>query len=346
MLSTLPAAARASENAGAAAWAGVETLLGHLHVLPLILAGLMLARSLAGRPPRACASAAGALIAAAIAGIAAGAVAGPAFWLDAAISGAGAVLGGFLVADLRRPVWLGVAPAAVLLALLGAWLGGVAGTGGAPASFVAAYTSAAAVAVTLGALLAGAGRWQAGQIGMRIAGGWSAAVLILASGLTLSGTVGGAASPLVAAAPVRTEASLSDREIRAVLVGVLSGVYLAFEKQEETAIYDALAAVADGEVVTDLYLQKRRALVLRDPEDTGTKVHGVDLEVFEATPVAGGGGYAVSAVWRVHGAVGHWGHSHERTNRYTADLVLAPADGTWKLTSFTLREVVREPVRQ
>ena len=41
------------------------------------------------------------------------------------------------------------------------------------------------------------------------------------------------------------------------------------------------------------------------------------------------------------GRVRHRTHVHERINLYAADLVLAPVDGAWKLTGFTLHDVER-----
>jgi hypothetical protein len=45
--------------------------------------------------------------------------------------------------------------------------------------------------------------------------------------------------------------------------------------------------------------------------------------------------------WKVVGSIGHWGHIHERRNRYRAELDVAPVDGTWKLVRVTILEEER-----
>jgi hypothetical protein len=34
--------------------------------------------------------------------------------------------------------------------------------------------------------------------------------------------------------------------------------------------------------------------------------------------------------------VGHWGHVHQRSNGYQAELEIAPVDGVWKLTGLEI----------
>jgi hypothetical protein len=52
------------------------------------------------------------------------------------------------------------------------------------------------------------------------------------------------------------------------------------------------------------------------------------------------GALVADTTWIVHGSVGHWGHRHARSNRYRAELLIAPVDGAWKLAGF---EVLGEP---
>ena len=40
----------------------------------------------------------------------------------------------------------------------------------------------------------------------------------------------------------------------------------------------------------------------------------------------------VASSWIVAGSVGHWGHVHQRTNAYSANLEISEIDGVWKLT--------------
>ena len=60
-----------------------------------------------------------------------------------------------------------------------------------------------------------------------------------------------------------------------------------------------------------------------------------------AVEPGGEGGFVATATWNVAGSVGHWGHVHERRNRYRAELDVAPADGLWKLVDLEILEEQR-----
>lgn len=51
--------------------------------------------------------------------------------------------------------------------------------------------------------------------------------------------------------------------------------------------------------------------------------------------------YHIDAHWIIQGSVAHWGHVHQRQNRYQARLAIEPADGLWKLTQFDLMDEQR-----
>jgi hypothetical protein len=54
-----------------------------------------------------------------------------------------------------------------------------------------------------------------------------------------------------------------------------------------------------------------------------------------------GPGFAARGTWNVSGSVGHWGHVHQRTNRYEARFVVRPVDGTWRITELELLQEER-----
>ena len=49
-----------------------------------------------------------------------------------------------------------------------------------------------------------------------------------------------------------------------------------------------------------------------------------------------GGGFRTRAEWVTIGEVTHWGHTHERTNRYEAEISLTAIDSTWKISALDL----------
>ncbi|MEM8883572.1 MAG: hypothetical protein AAGD14_05870 [Planctomycetota bacterium] len=117
----------------------------------------------------------------------------------------------------------------------------------------------------------------------------------------------------------------------AVVEGLLRNVYRAFDMHGEEPVYDALARSLEGPDLRQAYLQLRRSLELRNQGGARVKVHEVAL--LEADPA--------DCAWEVTGTVGHWGHLHQRTNRYRAVLRLEPVNGQWKITALEVRDEER-----
>ena len=125
------------------------------------------------------------------------------------------------------------------------------------------------------------------------------------------------------------------------LVGdLLHNVYRAFDYRGEEVIYDVLAQSASGGLLTDIYLETRRGLVLAN--QGGARVKVKDIELQEASLLdSQGDRLTVESRWNVFGSVGHWGHIHQRTNGYHARLEISEIDGAWKLTGLEILEEER-----
>jgi hypothetical protein len=147
----------------------------------------------------------------------------------------------------------------------------------------------------------------------------------------------------VAAPLVARSGQLSEDETRTVVSGLLLNVYKAFDYRQESAIYDALARTTSGDLLTDVYLETRRSLELANQGGARAKVR--TLEVTDATnePIDGSGSFRSRATWNVHGSVGHWGHVHQRVNRYDAELQVEVVDGAWKITQLDVLQEERLP---
>lgn len=142
---------------------------------------------------------------------------------------------------------------------------------------------------------------------------------------------------------VARSGQLSEDETRTVVSGLLLNVYKAFDYRQESAIYDALARTTSGDLLTDVYLETRRSLELANQGGARAKVR--TLEVTDATndPIDGSGSFRSRATWNVHGSVGHWGHVHQRVNRYDAELQVEVVDGAWKITQLDVLQEERLP---
>ncbi len=135
-------------------------------------------------------------------------------------------------------------------------------------------------------------------------------------------------------------ADLSGERTEELVSGLLYNVYRAFDLRDEEAIYDALDRTVAGELLERTYLETRRSLELASQGGARARVEDVELVELEARS-AEGGGFAARAAWEVAGAVGHWGHVHQRRNRYRAELRVAPVDGAWKLVDLEILEEER-----
>ena len=117
-------------------------------------------------------------------------------------------------------------------------------------------------------------------------------------------------------------------------------VYEAFAETGEDAIYDTLASVTHGEALEYLYLERVGAMArggLKEADQTIHEIKLLNTEVARADTAL-----LIDASWQVIGTVGHAEHLHVRGNTYSADLTVAPIDGAWRITGFTLREVNRD----
>lgn len=132
-------------------------------------------------------------------------------------------------------------------------------------------------------------------------------------------------------APVTTQA-----EGEKILQPLLRNVYRAFDYRTESEIYDRLARSVHGDLLRTLYLQTVKALTLDGSE--GARVHVTDLSVDIDQVKANTNGFTAEGEWTALGTVGHWGHQHQRVNRYKAKLTVNPVGNEWKITALEVLE--------
>lgn len=125
-----------------------------------------------------------------------------------------------------------------------------------------------------------------------------------------------------------------------LLPALLLQVYDAFSRTGEAEIYDTLAVAAAGDALEALYLERAGAMVGGGLAGQDQQIH--ELRLIRANAQQSGETFAVDAAWEVIGTVGHTEHMHVRGNTYRAELAIAPVDGAWRITDFTLRDVDRQ----
>jgi hypothetical protein len=163
-----------------------------------------------------------------------------------------------------------------------------------------------------------------------------AAVLALLMGvLTLPYARASMPNPLV------NTAILPPQEAQEVLHALLYNTYRAFDRRDESLVYDRLAQSITGEMLTDVYLQTRRSMEMENQGGARVSIDDVEVLDIEQQPEASQIGRAYRCRWTAAGSVGHWGHVHRRTNLYDAVVTITPSDGVWKIADVELREEQR-----
>ncbi len=133
------------------------------------------------------------------------------------------------------------------------------------------------------------------------------------------------------AAPISTS-----EQAEKILLPLLKNVYRAFDYRKESDVYDRLARSIDGDLLRTLYLQTIQALTLEGQEGTRAKVNDLSVTVEKVTTQ--GKGFLAEGEWTALGTVGHWGHQHQRVNRYKARLTVVPVAGEWKIRGMEVLE--------
>jgi hypothetical protein len=142
--------------------------------------------------------------------------------------------------------------------------------------------------------------------------------------------------------PALMAGELDDARAAALLETLLKNVYRAFDFREEDDVYDKLALTVSGDLLTDIYLQNRRSMAIQQAGGAQAKIKEVAVEGARAERIDGEGlTYALHGTWTALGTVGHWGHVHQRKNRYEAVVTVAARDGAWKVVGLEMRDEQR-----
>ena len=144
------------------------------------------------------------------------------------------------------------------------------------------------------------------------------------------------------ARPAAIAGELDDERATALLQALLKNVYRAFDFRNEEDVYDKLALSVSGDLLTDIYLQHRKSMAVQRAGGAQAKIKEVAIEQAHAERIAGDGlSYALHGQWTALGTVGHWGHLHQRKNRYEAMITVSAQDGHWKVVGLDLRDEQR-----
>ncbi len=123
-----------------------------------------------------------------------------------------------------------------------------------------------------------------------------------------------------------------------IVYNLLRNTYHAFDYRDESAIYDTLENSVTGALLERVYLEIRSSLELENSGGPRVRVYEIALREVEPLPASleDPAIFQTRAEWVTIGEVTHWGHTHERTNKYEAELTVAARGEKWKLSELDL----------
>jgi len=163
------------------------------------------------------------------------------------------------------------------------------------------------------------------------------AVLLIAGSVVLYPVL-----KVAVAKPAVLAPKMTDENAVNVLNSLLKNIYRSFDFREEEDVYDRLATSVSGDLLSEIYLQNRKSMVVTQAGGARARVKevkilNVDVKNLPSHPL----GFLFHAKWTAMGSVGHWGHIHIRKNQYEANITVEPVGGSWKITDLELLEEKR-----
>lgn len=133
----------------------------------------------------------------------------------------------------------------------------------------------------------------------------------------------------------------SAEEAAPTIHALLYNVYRALDFRQEEVVFDRLAQSLSGDVLERVYLEMRKGLRLEN--QGGARVRVREVELLEVTPQEStdAGSLRYRTRWNATGSVGHWGHTHMRTNSYDALMTLSRTGKQWKIGDIDILEEQR-----
>ncbi len=142
--------------------------------------------------------------------------------------------------------------------------------------------------------------------------------------------------------PWRLPTELSETQATEIFQKLHQGVYRSLDFGSEDRIYDVLATNVDGTLLEKLYLQLHQSLEMREQSGAVARIQSVKYDhgkqASRSSTTVPWPGFEYSTTWTVAGTVEHWGHIHERQNRFDAVFTIEPRDGNWKITRMDIAD--------
>jgi hypothetical protein len=136
-----------------------------------------------------------------------------------------------------------------------------------------------------------------------------------------------------------------------------ANMFRAFDYRDESDVYDALAKSVDRELLRELYLQINHGMRIAEQGGAVAVIEEAKLIDGETCPVPdefnleSPVNFGYRCEWSLRGTIEHWGHIHERENKYAARFVIEFLEDDensagWKITSISDQEFEPGKVKQ
>jgi hypothetical protein len=133
-----------------------------------------------------------------------------------------------------------------------------------------------------------------------------------------------------------------------IVYALLRNTYHAFDFRDESAIYDTLEKSVTGTLLEKIYLEIYASLKLENAGGPRVRVYEIALRDVTEAPSESEDSFVSKAEWVTIGQITHWGHTHERTNKYEAQITASLSGHEWKISELDLlnEERVQKVSRQ
>ena len=135
----------------------------------------------------------------------------------------------------------------------------------------------------------------------------------------------------------KPKSELSNEDATQVFAQLHKNMFRAFDYQNESDVYDALSKSVDGELLRQLYLDINQSLKVKEQGGAIARVNEVNLLEGQKSRSAINPDdelpeFDYACKWNLIGTIEHWGHIHERENKYDANFKIQLKDDAWKIT--------------
>ena len=142
--------------------------------------------------------------------------------------------------------------------------------------------------------------------------------------------------------PWKRPVELGEQRTTEIFQKLHQGMYRSLDFGSEDRVYDVLATSAEGDLLEKLYLQLHQSLEMTEQSGAIARIQSIKYDNGEESPRSATTvpwpGFEYRSTWTIAGTVEHWGHIHERQNRFDAVFTIEPRDGNWKITRMDIAD--------